>query len=288
MYGPKSILCFAIVVSAALASIAATAEGPSSGFRFYRVDQAKEVPSSEAVAHLSRQRIILVGEHHSREDHHSAQLAVIRALQEAGANPAIGLEMFRKQDQQALDDWVAGRIPESSFEKIYYDNWNFDWPLYRPIFLYAREHRIPMFGLNVDRSITRQVAREGFKSLGEDQKGSLSDVVCRVDSEYLEFIRKAFGEHGHSGRNFEYFCEAQLVWDTAMAIHALEFLGGHPDKTAVLLAGSGHARKGGIPRRIKERSDLPFLVMLPEASGSIEPGQIDEKDADYILLQEEK
>jgi len=288
MSRPKWNICIAILLTAVLVSSTSGADDPSQRLRFYRIERAKEVPFPEALADLRTRRIVLVGEHHSRKDHHTAQLGIIQALYEAGARPAIGLEMFRKDDQQALDEWIGGKIPESSFEKTYYENWNFDWSMYRPIFIYARENRIPMFGLNVDRNVTRQVAREGFKSLDEAQKGSLSDVTCRVDSEYLEFIRKAFGAHGHQGGNFEYFCEAQLVWDTAMAVHALEFLTVHPENTIVLLAGTGHARKGGIPRRIKEKSDLPFLVILPEASGSIEPGIIDEKDADYILLQGEK
>ncbi|MCK7512360.1 MAG: ChaN family lipoprotein [Desulfobacterales bacterium] len=40
------------------------------------------------------------------------------------------------------------------------------------IFEYARAQRIPMIGLNVPREITRQVARGGFQSLTEAQRGA--------------------------------------------------------------------------------------------------------------------
>ena len=53
--------------------------------------------------------------------------------------------------------------------------------------------------------------------------------------------------------NFTNFCEAQLVWDKAMAVHALGYVKKNPDRIMVLLAGTGHAWKKGIPERIKEQ-----------------------------------
>lgn len=138
--------------------------------RMYDLNQKKELRMSQALADLKKNRIVLVGEHHSNRQHHMAQLAVIRALKEAGLRVAVGLEMFRKESQPALDQWIYGEIDAERFEKIYYDNWNFPWQAYRKIFEYARNHKIPMIGLNVPREITRQVSRNGFKSLSPQQK----------------------------------------------------------------------------------------------------------------------
>lgn len=141
-----------------------------------------------------------------------------------------------------------------------------------------------MIGLNVPREITRQVAQNGFSSLSEEQKGQLSEVTCRVDKEYLDYIKKAFGGHGHGKLNFTYFCEAQLVWDSAMAINALEYLKKYPDAVVVLLAGAGHVQKGAVPRQISERSGVAHAVILPEVEGSIDPNTVSIKDADYLIL----
>ena len=252
--------------------------------RLYDLQIGAEKLMSEALSELKKNRVILVGEHHTNIDHHFGQLNVIQSLKEAGVQVAIGLEMFRDDSQQALDQWVAGEISEKQFEAIYYDNWTYPWPVYRMIFEYARQEKIPMIGLNVPREITRQVSQGGFNSLSQEQKGKLKDVTCRVDKEYMDYIKRAFGGHAHGNINFTYFCEAQMVWDTAMAVNTLEYLKQEPNSVVVLLAGAGHVQKGAILRQIRDRSDLPYTVILPKIDGIIDKETVSIKDADYIML----
>jgi uncharacterized iron-regulated protein len=250
----------------------------------YDLNRTRAIRLSEIVAELKQNRIVLVGEHHGNETHHRAQLAVIQSLQEAGARVAIGLEMFRSDSQPALDRWTGGNLSVEEFQKIYYDNWNFPWPAYSMIFEYAREKQIPMIGLNLSRDITRQVSRQGFASLTDAQRGRLADVTCRVDEEYMNYIRKAYGAHAHGNLDFTYFCEAQLVWDNIMAINALEYTKQHSDAVVVILTGTGHAQKGAVPRQIRERADIAYAVILPQVPGTIDANTIAKEDADYILL----
>jgi uncharacterized iron-regulated protein len=276
-----AVLGFAILLMSASGCWAGQ---DNANHRLYDLNQKKELLMSQAVADLKENRIVLVGEHHGNRQSHMAQLAVIRALKEAGLRVAVGLEMFRNESQPALDQWISGEIDAERFEKIYYDNWNFPWQAYRKIFEYARNQQIPMIGLNVPREITRQVSRNGFKSLSPQQKGKLSEVSCIVDQEYMNYIRKAFGSHAHGQLNFIYFCEAQMVWDTAMAVYTLDYLKKNPDSIVVILSGAGHAQKGAVPRQIRLRSDLPYAVILPEIPGSIDVATISNADADYIML----
>ena len=276
-----------IIVMIMAASLISFSSGDGSSHETYRLFDLKrgtELPLSEAVADLKKSSIVLVGEHHSKVQHHSAQLAVIRALKEAGVEVAIGLEMFRHESQSALDKWVAGEVDTQRFEKIYYDNWNFPWQAYRMIFEYARERKIPMIGLNVPREITRKVSRNGFKSLSPEQKGQLAEVSCVVDQQYMNYIRQAFGGHGHGQLNFIYFCEAQMVWDTAFAVYSLDYLKKHPNAVVVLLTGVGHAQKGAVPRQIHIRSKVPYTIILPEVIGGIDRETISSNETDYLML----
>ena len=250
----------------------------------FDVNQGAETTLAKVLPQLKKDRVILVGEHHTDENHHRMQLQVIRMLHEAGVKVAIGMEMFRRDSQPELDLWVAGKIDEAAFKKIYDANWSFPWSLYSPILLYARDNRIPVIGLNVPSDITRQVARAGYQSLSEDQKGYLGNVACRVDKEYMDFIRQAFGGHGHGDMNFLYFCEAQMVWDTVMAVTALDYIAQHPDTVMVILAGTGHVRKQAIATQISNRATIPLTVFLPEVPGSIEKDLVDNRDADYIWM----
>jgi len=252
--------------------------------RILRVSDGKVLSLSELTRDLIESRLVFVGEIHTYQNHHHMQLETIRAIKNAGAPVAIGLEMFRRDSQTDLDRWVEGELSEKEFQKIYYKNWNYPWPLYRDIFLFARDHNIPMVGLNVPPEITKQVAREGFASLSPKQRGDLPMVTCRVDPEYMAFVRRSLGMHGHGGMEFTKFCEAQLVWDTAMAWSLLLYLEKNPEATVVVVAGSGHSWKLGIPAQIQSRSTLPFRVILPEIPGRVERGNISMAEADYVWL----
>lgn len=253
--------------------------------QLYDLSENRSISLKQLAVELKTKRIVLVGEHHNNIRHHINQLEVIRALHEAGAKVAVGMEMFRSDSQKYLGQWVAGKIPEKEFEKIYYANWNYNWSLYRPILQYARENRIPVLGLNVSRKITRQVARQGFQSLNKEQRGKLKDVACRVDKVYMDFIKRAYGAHAHGNLNFEYFCESQLVWDNIMAINSLDYIRNNPDSTVVLIAGNGHVWKGGIPTQLNNRSFTAYAVILPEIPGVVEKNTISLRDTDYIFLE---
>jgi uncharacterized iron-regulated protein len=252
-----------------------------------RVKDSKKVTLEEIQNDLASVPFVFVGEHHDNMQHHVAQLEVIKALDQGGRPIAIGLEMIQHKYQAALDRWVQGTYSESEFQKIYQQNWSNTWALYRDIFLYAKERKIPMVGLNVSPEITRQVARQGFASLTDEQLGALPEVVCEIDDTYMAFIRRVFGAHSHGSsekKQFVHFCEAQLVWDTAMAWHLLSYHQNEPTRTIVVLAGNGHAWRRGIPEQIKERSPLSYRIILPQIPGQPSSERPTIEDTDYLWL----
>jgi len=52
----------------------------------------------------------------------------------------------------------------------------------------------------------------------------------------------------------------------------------------ILLAGTGHAWKKGIPERIKERSSASYAVLLPEIPDHLDKDTVTTEDADYLML----
>lgn len=248
-----------------------------------RLDRGQYVSFAEVLKDLRTARVVFMGELHDHAGHHRAQLQVIRALHKRGITLAVGLEMFRSDSQQALDRWVAGESSEEEFLRDYEENWSM-WPVYREIFLFAREHGVRLVGLNLSRKITGQVASKGIASLSPEQLGELSEVRCIVDPPYRSYIQRTLGAHAHKGAAFEHFCEAQLLWDTAMALTLMNFLGTHPEHLVVVLAGSGHAWHYGIPRQLRLLGETNLRVLLPEIPGRIEEGTATAEEADYLLI----
>lgn len=253
-------------------------------FTLWDVADGTEISLEQAAGKLPSPGIVYVGEFHDNVAHHAAQLAVIQRLDKHKRPLAVGLEMFQHIEQSILDAWVAKALSEEEMRRAFARNWSDDWHLYRDIFMYCRDRNIPMIGLNVPRSITRKVARNGFASLTPEEIGKLPPIVCRVDREYEDFLRRVLGEHG-TDSGFRRFCEAQLVWDTALAIYALAYLKDHPERTVVVLCGMIHAWKKAAPEQAaRENADVEQAVIQPAVKGRWMPGSVSKEDADYLIL----
>jgi uncharacterized iron-regulated protein len=276
-------LCTVLLLSAILllTNCSQEPDGP-----LYKVSDKTYKSITDAVFDTINSQVFLVGEHHNNPHHHSNQLEIIRELHEKAEKPlAVGLEMFGTAYQDQLDKWVSGNLPLDDFVKSYYENWDLPWFLYRDIFLYAREHQIPLIALNISRNMIRKVARNGFASLTSEDLSQLPyGITCDVTPEYENFIQRVFGWHGKKkDDSFTNFCEAQVLWDTVMAINLLKFNGENPATKLVVLAGGGHSWKPGIPRQISLRKDLRTTVFLPETT-KLNRRNVSQKDTDYLWL----
>ncbi len=248
----------------------------------YDLNARQVTTFSEIIADLRLVQVVFIGEMHGVAAHHSAQLQVIKALHDGGTQVSIGLEMFRQDGQEALDRWVAGDMDEFEFGGIFLQNWS-NWHAYRDIFIFARDKKIPLRGLNIPREIVRQVAREGFDSLSDGQQNLLPLTSCNVSPEYRDFIRRSLQGHADNGSAFEHFCEAQILWDASMAEKVAEYLQQHPQRLVVVLAGNGHSWKHGIDEQLSRIGTYRTRVLLPEVPGRIDLLHIDSDDADYLL-----
>jgi uncharacterized iron-regulated protein len=250
-----------------------------------RATDRSELSPADLLKDLAAVQVVFVGELHDQTGHHQAQLSIIRSLQTDSRPLAIGLEMFRKDSQSALDRWVGGNYPINSFLKDYNDNWSM-WGKYWEIFDFARRRKVPLVGVNIPREISTSVARNGFSALPEQERQALGNVQCAVNPEYGDFIRQAMGGHGGHGQQYHFFCEAQMLWDSMMARHLVDFLKTNPKYRVVVLAGSGHAWKFGIPRQMLELSEISYRVVLPEVHGRMVRTQVEPAFTDYLWLDE--
>lgn len=250
-----------------------------------RATDRTEISPADLLRDLASVQVIFVGELHNHVGHHQAQLSIMRALRKDGTPLAIGLEMFRSDGQQTLDRWSDGTIALDPFLKAYKEHWSM-WEPYREIFEFARRDRVRMVGLNISREISGKVARGGMAALPASERQALGNVQCVVSPEYANFIRRAMGGHGGHGNAFLNFCEAQLLWDTMMARHLVEFLRNNPTYRVVVLAGSSHAWKFGIPRQLLEQMNVSYRVVLPEVNERVSRDRVTPEVADYLWLDE--
>ena len=273
------------VILALLIVFGGIPSGAAGKTRIERASDSGTVTLAQMVEEIRGARIVFVGENHGNRDHHRTQLDVIRSLHDAGVPVAVGLEMFHSKSQESLDDWVSDRIRESDFVKVFDENWSGNyWAAYRDIFEYARARDIPMIGLNVERRVVRQVSRGGFASVDRRDIPPLENVTCDAGGKYLDVLRAAMGNH--AGKEaFVRFCEAQMLWDATMAWNLIDFAERNPHHVVVVMAGSFHSWKHGIPERVRTQAggSLPFRVILPAGTEDPMSAALTSEEADYLV-----
>ncbi|MEM6751554.1 MAG: ChaN family lipoprotein [Cyanobacteria bacterium P01_C01_bin.38] len=211
---------------------------------------------------LKKAKVVYLGETHDSSQDHQNQLKIIQELHKNNPKIAIGMEMFQRPFQEAINQYIAGKITESQLvEKTEYKNrWGFDWELYAPILRFAKEKQIPVLALNTPSEISRKVAKEGIEKLTDAEKQSIPPITeIRLDNiAYRQMVLKAFEQHQSAGHgnsdSINRFFLAQVLWDETMADGIAKFIKANPDYQMVVLAGQGHIVYGyGIPSRVERR-----------------------------------
>lgn len=216
----------------------------------------------EFFQNLTKANVIYLGETHTSEADHKAQLEIIQQIYGKKAKIAIAMEMFQRPYQGAIDRYLAGKITEQELltQTEYQQRWGFPWEYYAPILRFAKENLIPVLALNTPSEVTRKVSRQGLESLTPEEKKYIPPISeIRTDNaEYRQMLSDVFNQHqkgGHgSSASFERFFSAQVLWDETMAESIAEFVKNNPNYTVIVLAGQGHlVYSYGIPSRVARR-----------------------------------
>ncbi len=116
----------------------------------------KQIDVELATAKVLDSAIILYGDFHALKQSQRGFLRVLRdAVQsDAGLDVGICMEMVRSCDQVVLDRFMSREISTEEFllEINYEQNWGFAWKHFLPIFEFAMEHGIPVYGMNSENA----------------------------------------------------------------------------------------------------------------------------------------
>ena len=243
------------------------------------------------IQQLSLHRVVYVGENHTSMADHLLQFRIIQALHQKNPNLAIGMEMFPRTSQPALDAYLNdAAISERDFLRAsrYFEVWRYDWRFFRAIVNYARKHKVPIIGLNLEREIVSTIFKDGHTDSLEPEQKKIIPADRDLDMPgYSDRLSDVHGFHtrnpqGEQGR-FAGFIQSQAIWDETMAETAATFLTNHPTTQMVILAGSQHTRKdSGIPPRVARRMKVSQVSVVNLAS---ENHQADiQQTADFFFL----
>ncbi|MBI3407594.1 MAG: ChaN family lipoprotein [Planctomycetes bacterium] len=251
--GPR-LFVYDAANAAALSKLRDRAEGPLN----VQVLDAKTkeiIPFGVMIDKLLEADFVCVGETHDSEPHHRAQLQIIKGLYAQDDRLGVGMEMFQRPFQKALDRYGKNENKEDEFlkESEYQARWGYDWSLYRPIIEFCRRNDIPMAALNARKELTGRIRQVAIEKLKEEERSELGPIDIHVKEHrdhWYERLAKMHGNAKATEEQKERGYQIMAVWDDYMARSAADFLKERNLRRMVVLAGSGHIERGfGIPDR---------------------------------------
>ncbi|MDX1959320.1 MAG: ChaN family lipoprotein [Leptospiraceae bacterium] len=256
--------------------------------KLYSNLQKRSIEVHELVNQFKDYDVLILGEEHNDEKGHQEKLKLIKLLSgiyEIG----ISMEMFERDNQIVLDEYLLGIISESQFisDVRVWQNYKKD---YRPILEFAKENHIPVIASNAPLRYVRLISKSGmdfWKQLPDTSFINLppiSSITAHRSIEYEDKVAAAMGEHSLNSNDEtrkRNFLLAQHLRDASMS-HFISESHYRLNKKIVHINGRFHSDNGlGVTFRLKS-SGLKVLTvsMFPED----EKNKLEDNSGDVIYL----
>ncbi|MGI4833653.1 MAG: ChaN family lipoprotein [Janthinobacterium lividum] len=267
--------------------------GPRGDRPAYRLFTAQGQPADydQLLTQLAGADVVLFGEQHNDPIAHWLELQVAQDLNrlKGPGQLVLGMEMFERDVQPQLTQYLAGTLPDSAFERQ-----SRPWPNYatdyRPLLVFAQQTHLAVVATNVPRRYAQQVARGSLAALGAlpaAEKRYVVPLPLKVDYELPGYQKMAamFGGAGAHGGGSQTIIQAQALKDATMAYSIRQNL--QPGQTLLHLNGSFHSdNHDGIMAYL--RAGKPALKVLTLSVVSQAQLQTLDKEslglADYVIV----
>lgn len=289
------IVAVLIVFSLLSAARATAAEAPAVWFGSAKT--GTEVSLDDVAGGVAPYDVIFFGEFHDSQPVHDAELAILKRLCDIhDGNLVLSLEMFERDVQPVLNDFLAGKITETEFLAA-----SRPWPqymtAYRPLIMYAKKQHIPVLAGNIPRRIAASYAKSGtLGSLTDSDTSYLPKVHLAGSAAYQSkfFAAMSGMEAGDmkipAARRQQMFM-AQCLKDDAMAESIAQYKAGHPAAVVYHVQGVFHSegRLGVVEKLHWLNPRLKIAVIdtvqySPDRQSMKDIIRDHQNDGDYLVL----
>ena len=296
----RSITLLTVAFSFLLATAPSTVAQSEEGYRIY--DSAGTELAWEDVISKTDVEVVLVGETHDDSIGHKVEWELLTRLYAAQTDTsepsvAISMEMFTRDVQHVVDEYLGDVITESHFLKASqpWDRYETD---YKPLVEFAKAHGLPVIAANAPRRYVNRVTRLGSNALNDLHPVAKNWVAplpfAQASPEYekkwMKQMEESMAEMGAEGMDhsmFAHMLEAQSLWDATMAHSIVTQLIKQPAAKVVHYVGSFHVTQNtGILEHIhRYRPGTSALTIVLEPSTDImNPSEDDLKLGDVVIL----
>ena len=248
--------------------------------------EGKKVSYTKMIKKLAKKDIVLFGEFHNNAISHWLELAVAKDLSEK-RNLTFGAEMFEADNQQALNNYLSGKLTAKGLDSSarLWSNYKTD---YAPIVNFAKEKNAPFIATNIPRRYASLVSKKGFEALdtlSALEKTWMAPLPMDYDAQLPGYIKMIEMMGGHGGPNMP---KAQATKDATMAYFILHNF--KPGNLFIHYNGSFHSENyDGINWYLKRKQpDLKYATITTVSQKNIKELLAENKGkADYIICVDE-
>lgn len=261
---------FTILAIILLMTITISAQANSENFRIFDA-KGNAATFDDIIKASEKTDAVFLGEQHDDVTAHALQMQIFKAVFEKYGKEkrvALSLEMFERDVQVVLDEYLKGYISETHFlsSSRAWGNYKTD---YRPLVEFARENKLDVIAANAPRRYVNMVSRLGRDSLNQlsaDAKKWLAPLPYAEPSEaYAKKFLALMGAMSDSATPNQHnpMLASQSLWDATMAFSISEYLKQNKNSLIVHLNGSFHTenRLGTIDHLLKYNPKARVLVV---------------------------
>ena len=253
-----------------VSSLCATAQIPFSEDQI-RVFDSKGNPSSidQIIQAIGENEAVFLGEQHDDAVGHAVQMEIFkRAVEKYSADRkvALSLEMFERDIQVVVDEYLKGLITEAQFlaSSRPWGNYKTD---YRPLVELAKSKSMPVIAANAPRRYVNMVSRNGRSSLdglSKEAKSWLPPLpYAEPSTEYATKFKALMGPSPEAQMGIDKILASQSLWDAGMSHSVYRFLKENKNPLVIHLNGGFHteSRLGTFEHLMKYRPKTKGIVV---------------------------
>lgn len=259
-----------IIVLLLAAAAGASAQAKFSADTFTIFDRnGREAALDAVIDSIGANEVVFLGEQHDDAVGHAIQAEIFRrvvARFQASRTIGLTLEMFERDVQGVLDEYLAGLITEAHFRTSSraWPNYETD---YKPLVELAKANRLAVIAANAPRRYVNMVSRGGREALRPLTKDALRWLAPLPYSEpsaaYVAKFKALMGPSAEAQMGIDRILASQSLWDATMADSVYQFVRKAKKPLAVHLNGSFHteSRLGTVEHLLKYRPKTQAIVV---------------------------
>lgn len=231
--------------------------------------QGKETCSfDQMIETLSHADVVVVGEEHDHRLGHLLEFEILKGLHGKHPKMVFSLEMFERDVQGVLDEYLQDQISKSSFLAASrpWQNYATD---YAPLIEFCKTNQLPVVAANAPRRYVSIASRKGqsaLLTLSKQARSYLPKLPYSMDlpPAYDKALDEVFGNHGTAGAGMlpAFPKEGQALWDATMADSVLRGRKANSKSPVMQINGSMHSDHGfGLVDRLR-KADKRLKVMI--------------------------